>query len=614
MKKWTKALPVLFAALMLVGVLCLAGCGKNEARAEEVNTDALAGIVVYTEAAAEEAAEEVYTEAAEEEAAEEVYAEEADAEAAEEVLEVNAVIDMSTIPEGIYIGDVYVGGMTAAQARAAIREYVEAIAQQPVTLAANDLAIKTTVTEIGFKEDVEATIQEALNYGKTGNVLKRYKELKDLETEEKVLPLALTADEDQVREFLESHIYDLSRSAVDYGLTREGGEFVITEGQTGQYVNVDESVEIIMTEFAQGWKENTTISLPVDVLEPRGSVEELSMVTDVLGKFSTDYSSSSSARKTNIMVGTSCIDGALIYPGETYSVESAVTPFDEAHGYAEAPSYESGSTVDTYGGGICQVSTTLYNAVIRAELTVVERHGHSMTVSYVDPSDDAAIAEGIKDLKFTNNTDAPIYISGYTDGATCTFTVYGHETRPSNRSLSFVSEVTSTEEPTVEYQASSESFGYIEQVQSSHSGMTAELWKIVMVDGVEESRELFNTTTYTMYPAIYEVGVNTENTSAMSALYDAIATQDINTIYATIAAYSYTPSTEETTYYDDYSDEYYDTEEVYEDYSTGEETYDTYYEDTTDYTDYSDYTDYGDGGTDTYYEEPVVEEYYEDGG
>ncbi len=579
MRKFMKALPIFFAALLLVGVLCLAGCGGKEAMAEEVNTEALAGNVITEDEL--------------------------------EVLEINAEIDMSTIAEGIYIGDVYVGGMTSAQAKAAIRDYVEAIAQQPVTLAANDLAIKTTVTEIGFREDVDATIEEALSYGKTGNVLKRYKETKDLETEDKVLPLALTADEDQVREFLESHIWDLSRSAVDYGLTRESGEFVITEGQAGQYVNVDESVDIIMTEFAQGWRENTTISLSVDVLEPKGSVEELSLVKDVLGKYSTDYSTSGSARKTNIMVGTSCIDGAVIYPGETYSVEAAVTPFDEAHGYAEAASYESGSTVDTYGGGICQVSTTLYNAVIRAELTIVERHGHSMTVSYVDPSDDAAIAEGIKDLKFTNNTDAPIYISGYTDGATCSFTIYGHETRPSNRSVSFVSEVTSTEEPTVEYQASGASYGYIEQVQSSHTGMTAELWKIVTVDGVEESRELFNSTVYTMYPAIYEVGVDTDNMSAMSALYDAIATQDIDTIYATIAAYTYTPEPETT--YDDYSDEYYDTGDVYEDYSTGEDSYDTYYGDTTDYSDYDDY--YGGEDEGTYYEEPAGEDsYYDDSG
>ena len=84
-------------------------------------------------------------------------------------------------------------------------------------------------------------------------------------------------------------------------------------------------------------------------------------------------------------------------------------PFDAENGYALAASYEMGKVVDSYGGGICQVSTTLYVAVLKAELEVTERYSHSMIVHYVDPSMDAAIAEGLKDLKFINNTDAPIY-------------------------------------------------------------------------------------------------------------------------------------------------------------------------------------------------------------
>ena len=96
--------------------------------------------------------------------------------------------------------------------------------------------------------------------------------------------------------------------------------------------------------------------------------------------------------------GASKLNGHIIYPGETFSVTAAVIPFTAENGYMLAPSYESGSVVDSYGGGICQVSTTLYNAVLDAELEVVERHNHSMTVSYVEASKDAAIAEGTSGL------------------------------------------------------------------------------------------------------------------------------------------------------------------------------------------------------------------------
>ena len=94
------------------------------------------------------------------------------------------------------------------------------------------------------------------------------------------------------------------------------------------------------------------------------------------------------------------IDGTTLYPGESLSVYKLVQPFTADNGYYTAPSYASGKVVETYGGGICQVSTTLYNAVIRAELNVTERFNHSMTVHYVPLSADAAIAGTTKDLKF----------------------------------------------------------------------------------------------------------------------------------------------------------------------------------------------------------------------
>ena len=106
--------------------------------------------------------------------------------------------------------------------------------------------------------------------------------------------------------------------------------------------------------------------------------------------------------------------------------------------------------VDSLGGGICQVSTTLYNAGLRAELEVVERSNHAMSVTYVEPADDAAIAGTYKDLKFKNTLDEPVYIEGVTSGKQVTFTIYGQETRPANRTLTFESVTLSTTEPGVQ--------------------------------------------------------------------------------------------------------------------------------------------------------------------
>ncbi|MCC8028402.1 MAG: VanW family protein [Lachnospiraceae bacterium] len=446
--------------------------------------------------------------------------------------------DDETISEGIYIGSVAVGGMMLDEAAEAINDYVEEISQNTVTLTADESSIETTLEELGFAADVDSVLWEALQYGQTGNLVQRYKEQKDLEVEDQILPLTLTADEEQIEAVLEEHAAEINQEAVDYGLTREDGEFVIVEGQNGLEVDVETSVALIADYFSDGWQDDPDIELAVAVTEPQGTEEELSKVQDVLGTYSTNYSSSASGRKTNVKNGALKINGSVVYPGETFSVYEAVSPFSEENGYALAGSYENGTTVETYGGGICQVSTTLYNAVIRAELEVTERYGHSMIVAYVDPSADAAIAGTYKDLKFVNNTDAPIYIEGAADGAAIRFTIYGEETRPSNREVTFESETTGTTEATVQFRASSAAIGSVTKVQSSHTGKTARLWKIVTVDGVEESREVFNTTTYQMSPTIYEVGTASSSAEATAAMNAAIASGDLATIQAAAAQWS----------------------------------------------------------------------------
>ena len=144
--------------------------------------------------------------------------------------------------------------------------------------------------------------------------------------------------------------------------------------------------------------------------------------------FSTDFSSSAAGRATNVKNACSLINGSVIYPGEQFSVYEAISPITTDNGYQIAGAYENGQVVDSVGGGVCQVATTLYNAVIRAELDIVQRYNHSMIVSYVKPSDDAAIAGTYKDLKFKNNLDNPVYIEGYCSGGIITFNVYGVET------------------------------------------------------------------------------------------------------------------------------------------------------------------------------------------
>ena len=221
--------------------------------------------------------------------------------------------------------------------------------------------------------------------------------------------------------------------------------------------------------------------------------------------------------------GCAHINGRILYPGEMLSVYDCVSPFTEENGYYLAGSYNRGLVVETLGGGICQVSSTLYNAVLRAELKVNERSNHSMVVNYVDLSADAAISGTSKDFKFTNSTDYPIYIAGSTsEDKQITFTIYGKETRPQGRSLSFETEIISESEPGPDKLIGdpSQSVGYIHS-QGAHTGYSANYWKIVKENGTEVSREKVNSSYYQAVPRTVTFGTGGDVTGAMNS---AIAT------------------------------------------------------------------------------------------
>ena len=451
----------------------------------------------------------------------------------------------NTIADRVYIGEIHVGGMTQEEATEAVSEYVDSLEDKEITLKAGDRSITATAEELGLEWSDTDVAQVALDYGKTGNLIARYKANKDLEHEDKVFPVILKANEEKTTAFLEEETEDLEQKAQDYGLKRENGAFTVVAGKSGTAVDVENSIKAINEAFSDGWKDNMVVELATKEEKPKGSQEELAKVKDVLGTFHTSFSSSTAGRVTNIENACGKINGTVLYPGEEFSVYEAISPMDAENGYALAGSYENGTTVQSYGGGVCQVSTTLYNAVIRAELEITERYAHSMIVSYVDPSSDAAIAGTYKDLKFKNNTDAPIYIEGYTSGRTLYFTIYGQETRDPGREVSFESETTGITQPKTEIRATSAKIGSITKVQSSHTGRTARLWKVVTVNGVEQSREVFNNSTYSASPTIYEVGTASSNKEAVAAMKEAIATGNIDTVRAAASKWANADKEEE---------------------------------------------------------------------
>ena len=441
--------------------------------------------------------------------------------------------ETDTISKNVYIGGVNVSGMTEEQATKAVEEKLGKGTGGNYTVKIGDETTTATAENFGMEWTNREVVHEAMEVAKGGNLIKQYKDKKDLQVEPKNFEVAYAPNEQAVKTYVEKLAEEYNRDAEEGDITFANGYPEVTGGETGIAVNVDQSVSSIMKAL-EG--DGTELTVVAEVQKPSVTKEELSQVKDVLGT-ATTYYGSSYERNTNVEVGASKINGTLIMPGETFSVTAAVTPFNADNGYYPAPSYESGQVVDTYGGGICQVSTTLYNAVLKAELQVDERHNHTMLVSYVDPSKDAAIAEGLMDFIFTNNTDAPIYIYGVGYQGTLNFTIYGHETRDPNRSISFRSETLSQTDASTNVKLvakSDQNIGYLNQTQSAHQGLEAELWKdIVNADGTTDTVQV-NSSSYQASPAIYEVGIVSPNTQASAAIQTAIANNDLATVQAII--------------------------------------------------------------------------------
>lgn len=448
------------------------------------------------------------------------------------------------VGDGIYISDINVSGMTYSEADTLVEQRIAQARSAVITVQVGEDSVEATASELGLQWDNRNVVQDAIDLGNSGNPIKRYKDRKNLGQETQVLPLKFSANANAVRDFIEEKCKQFEKEAQEVSVSADGsGGINIQPGVTGQVINVDESVKAVQDYIANEWQGGEgTVALAVELDEPRGSEEDLESITDCLGTYTTPYGSTA-GRNMNVERGAELINNHIVYPGETFSVCDHLVPFTAENGYELAPEYAMGRVVQGYGGGICQVSTTLYNALLLAELEIVERHNHTMTVSYVPYSMDAAIAEGSMDLVFRNNLDTPILISGYAYGGELTFSIWGKETRPADRFIYYYSNTISETYPegVALYAAPDQPVGYFNQVQSAMSGVSAECWKEITYNG-ETTTELVNTSYYQATPASWEVGTS----GASDALLNAIALNDLAAAQAAAAEVTTQTETTET--------------------------------------------------------------------
>ena len=415
------------------------------------------------------------------------------------------------ICDGVSIGSIDVGSLTKEQAQKKVETYISDRQQQRLVVSVQDNQVEATAQDAGLTIPEKDYAGEALQIGKKGNLWEKFQEIRKAEKGEKDIVLEPEINDDTLKSFIETKCSAYDIKAKDSRLKFKNGALKATKSKEGLEVQVDNTLDAVkkaLLDKKAAEKDTIEVKADVEVTQPKFTQEEASQCTDLLGKYSTTYATYQVERSSNVATAAGRINGTVLEPGETFSTIKVIKDRTEANGYKAAPEYSSGKVVSGIGGGVCQVSTTLYNAVLNAELKVVERSPHSMVVAYVPVSRDAAISGDYKDFKFKNNTDYPIYIMGSASGGILSFRVYGHETREAGREISFESEITDTIEPGEEVVTEDPTLpaGYRSVTQSAHVGYKAKLWKIIKVNGAQTDKVQINTSAYNASPQYVTVG------------------------------------------------------------------------------------------------------------
>lgn len=255
-------------------------------------------------------------------------------------------------------------------------------------------------------------------------------------------------------------------------------------------------------------KNGETITLKVVTLTPEVTLASLNgkLFNHTLGKYSTQYSTSVKNRCKNVELAASKINGTILAPGEDFSYNKVVGERTRANGFLDAPVFENGETVQGIGGGVCQVSSTLYCAVLYADLQIVTRRNHSLTVAYVPKGQDATVAYGSIDFQFKNNTAYPVKILASAAAGRVSVSVAG--TKPdAEKKVKITNNVIETKAPKVE-EVSDPSLmtGSKKVLSAGKTGYTVETIRTVYENGVETKSEKMGRSVYKSVPSKVAVG------------------------------------------------------------------------------------------------------------
>ncbi len=462
--------------------------------------------------------------------------------------------------KGVYVEGVDVSGLTEEELVAKIPDIFDKQLSKTITLKIGDSEETFESLSLIPALDTEAMAEDAFSYGRTKKFLARLGEISSLKKEHTTVNFKICFDDTQVQKLVDATTKDMNITAVPNKIEFEKDALVVTRGKAGNGVSFEEvksAIEgcilgdsnVATVEFKHIEPEEITynyimrfvaekpidatytienhrirytqskpgvtldekaiekaiknsngdvITIPAEIKQPSVTSESLKskILADELGKFSSDYSSSSNDRASNIKLACSKINGYVLAPGDEFSYNDVVGPRTVEHGFKVANVYVGNTVQPGIGGGICQVSSTMYNSVIFADLEITERRNHTLPVSYVPMGRDATVSYGSTDFRFKNNTSYPVEIRAIAENGINTVTILGTDEHP-EREIKIETSCTGTTSPKVVINKDPELLeGEIKIESKGTNGSSYVAYKIVYENGKEISRTKLPSSTY----------------------------------------------------------------------------------------------------------------------
>jgi vancomycin resistance protein YoaR len=338
--------------------------------------------------------------------------------------------NIDKINKGVSINWIDVGGMTKGEASSILnKKYNSKIVSKVIKMKYKDRTFNINYKELKAHYDIATAVNTAYGFEKDGNALSRALINLGLGAKGYNVKLVFLSDLKIVKSKITRISKKIGTKPVDATISYANGNFTIVPERKGLAVNTKKLQELIENSVTPD-ENDVTIDIPtVDVIAETTEAM-LSKIDTEISSYTTSFSTADASRSGNIKIAAEAIDGSLVLPGEIFSMNKGVGPRIAAKGYQEAHVIVNGELTTGMAGGICQATTTVYNAALLANFQIVQRKGHGLKVGYVKAGRDATISGDYIDFRFKNTNKNPIFIHTIVNAGKVTVEIFGANEHP----------------------------------------------------------------------------------------------------------------------------------------------------------------------------------------